>query len=292
MTTYRTDARSAIVVTGATGGIGRACVFRLDRLGFQVFGMLLPGEDGEPLRRNASERLSLIELDVTDASSIASAAEAVRSAVGEAGLAGLVNNAGVSLGGLVEFVPVATLRKQFEVNVIGQIAVTQAFLPLLRQGHGRIVMMGSMASQMASPFIGAYAASKVALQALAAALRVELSPWDLPVSVILPGAIATPIWVRPDPGSDDGISTLPGEVREVYGPAIDARRKFCQEMGKTGSSPDVVAAAVEQALTARRPKTRYLVGRYVRVIEFLRHLPDRVSEEIIARSIRLPRRAT
>jgi NAD(P)-dependent dehydrogenase (short-subunit alcohol dehydrogenase family) len=292
MVPQRRAAGSGVVVTGAPGSIGSACALRLDQLGFRVFGTLLPGEDGEPLRRKASERLVLIELDITNASSIASAAEAVTKSVGEMGLAGLVNNAGISLGGLVEFVSPAILRKQFEVNVIGQIAVTQAFLPLLRRGQGRIVMMGSMSSRMTSPFASPYAASKAAVQALAAALRVELSPWGLPVSMILPGAIATPIWVRPKSEADEEISSLPQEAQEIYGPAIAVTRKFFQEMTRSGSPPEVVAAAVEHALTSRKAKTCYPVGRYVRLVAFLNHLPDRISDRIIARAMGLPRCAT
>ena len=143
-----------VVVTGASSGIGAACALYLDKLGWRVFACVLPGEDGGALRREASERLRLVELEVTDPTAIAAAADTVAAAAGAAGLAGLVNNAGISVTGPLEFLPIPALRQQLEVNVLGQIAVTQAFLPLLRRGHGRIVMMGSPLDAFPLPLTG------------------------------------------------------------------------------------------------------------------------------------------
>src|SRR5439155_3574156 len=146
----------SIVITGASTGIGRACALRLDRMGFRVFAGVRKTEDGEALKQQASERLTPVVIDVTDVASIARAAEMVAAEVGEAGLAGLVNDAGIAVAGPLEFIPIEELRKQLEVNVIGQIAVTQVFLPLLRKGHGRIVNMGSISGRLAVPLLGPY----------------------------------------------------------------------------------------------------------------------------------------
>jgi NAD(P)-dependent dehydrogenase (short-subunit alcohol dehydrogenase family) len=151
--------------TGASSGIGAACALHLDRLGYLLFAGVRKKEDGDALKRQASERLRIVFIDVVDATSIAAAAETVEAAVAGAGLSGLVNNAGIAVAGPLEFLPVDDLRKQFEVNVIGPIAVTQAFLPLLRRGHGRIVNMGSIGGRWATPFAGPYSASKFALEA-------------------------------------------------------------------------------------------------------------------------------
>lgn len=165
-----------VVITGASTGIGAACARHLDELGFQVFAGVRKSQDGERLRAFTSRKLTLIRLDVTDDGSIAAAVDTVCSAVGESGLAGLVNNAGIAVPGPIETVPLAEARKQFEVNVLGQIAATQAFLPLLRQSRGRIVNMGFIAGLAATPFLGLYGASKFALEGLTDALRVEVSP--------------------------------------------------------------------------------------------------------------------
>src|SRR5436190_20383212 len=186
----------SVVITGASTGIGKTCALRLDRLGFQVFAGVRRTEDGETLKRQASQRLTPITIDVTDSGSIAAAASMVATAVGDAGLQGLVNNAGIAVACPLEFLPISLLSQQLEVNVTGQIDVTQVFLPLLRAGNGRIVNMGSISGRMAYPLLGPYCASKFALEALTASLRMELRPWHIPVSIIEPGAIATPIWSK------------------------------------------------------------------------------------------------
>jgi NAD(P)-dependent dehydrogenase (short-subunit alcohol dehydrogenase family) len=184
----------AVLVTGASTGIGQACASRLVREGCRVFAGVRRAEDGERLSAAEPERLQWLLLDVTDAAQIAAAAEAVSRQVGEHGLAGLVNNAGIAIGGPLEFVTPDALRRQFEVNVIGLHAVTAAFLPLLRRGNGRIVHMGSISGRIASPFIGPYTASKHAVEGLTDSLRLELAPEGIHVSVIEPGQVRTPIW--------------------------------------------------------------------------------------------------
>ena len=168
----------------------------LDTQGFRVFAGVRLAPAGQELKRRASDRLTPVILDVTQADSIRTAAEAIGQAVGSDGLAGLVNNAGIVVAGPLELLPIEELRRQFEVNVIGNVAVTQALLPLLRQGRGRIVNMGSLNGVMAPPYFGPYSASKFALEALSDCLRVELRKWGISVSLIEPGSVKTPIWEK------------------------------------------------------------------------------------------------
>jgi len=269
-----------VAVTGASSGIGLACARRLDRHGFRVFAGVLPGEDDRRLREEASERLRVVELDVTDSTAIAKAADAITAEVGEVGLVGLVNNAGISVLGPLEFLPLEALREQFEVNVIGQIAVTQAFLPLLRQGRGRVVMIGSAIGGLGVPLSGPYSASKSALRTLTAVLRSELRPWGIGVSIVMPGLVTTPIWDKASSGLDRILSQLPRDAQELYHSAAVHNRQSQEKSSTIRVPADVVAIAVEHALTARKPKTRYLVGRGARLAELLRAgpIPERLVD--------------
>jgi NAD(P)-dependent dehydrogenase (short-subunit alcohol dehydrogenase family) len=275
----------SVVVTGASSGIGEACALRLDRLGFQVFAGVRREVDGGALKQKASDRLTPILLDVTDAASIKSAADTLTALLGETGLTGLVNNAGIAVAGPLEFLPIDELRRQFEVNVIGQIAVTQAFLPLLRRGHGRVVNMGSIAGKSALPFIGPYSASKFAMEALTDSLRMELLPWNIPVSIIEPASVATPIWQKSLQAGEKVAAILPPQAHELYGHAIVSMSKMVSNIRKTapnnGVSTDVVARAVEHALTAKKPRTRYLVGTAALLRLLLGILPDRARDRLI-----------
>jgi len=275
----------SVVVTGASTGIGEACALRLDRRGFRVFAGVRREVDGGALKQKASGRLTPILLDVTDASSIKSAAAAVAASLDEEGLSGLVNNAGIAIAGPLEFLPIDELRRQFEVNVIGQIAVTQAFLPLLRKGHGRIVNMGSIAGKSALPFTGPYCASKFALEALTDSLRMELLPWNIPVSIIEPAYVTTPIWQKSLQGGERVAAMLPPRAHELYGHAIASMRNIVSNIRKTALNSDVpadvVARVVEHALTAKKPRTRYLVGTAALLRVLLGILPDRTRDRLI-----------
>jgi NAD(P)-dependent dehydrogenase (short-subunit alcohol dehydrogenase family) len=283
-----------VVITGASTGIGAACALYLNRLGWQVFAGVRKEADGEALQQQAAGAthfpsashlpLTPILLDVTDAASIAAAAETVAAAADPAGLAGLVNNAGIALTGPLEFLPLADLRRQFEVNVVGQVAVTQAFLPLLRQGQGRIVNMGSISGRVAMPFLGPYAASKFALEALTDSLRVELRPWNLHVAIVEPGPIATPIWAKSLAVADDLIRHLPPQGHTLYGLALAAARERGIHSSQAGIPPETVARVVAHALTAKRPKTRYLVGHGLWLVILLtKFFPDRLRDWLITR---------
>ncbi|HEV2664213.1 MAG TPA: SDR family oxidoreductase, partial [Blastocatellia bacterium] len=252
MATNNSTHPRAFLVTGASSGIGRATALLLDRHGFQVFAGVRRIEHGEALRQQASERLTPILLDVTDPHSIEAADRSVRDALGGRALAGLVNNAGIDIAGPLETASIANARLQFEVNVIGLLAVTQRFLPLLRQSKGRIVNIGSVLGRLAIPFMGAYSASKFALEGLTDALRIELRPWGIHVSLIEPGPVATPLWSKTHLMA--GMNEERGAAGKLYATANAAAQAAFTQFGQSGISPDKVAAKVFEALTARNPK--------------------------------------
>ncbi|PIG92262.1 SDR family oxidoreductase [Gloeocapsopsis sp. IPPAS B-1203] len=279
--------KGAVVITGASTGIGAACAIRLDQLGFQVFAGVRKEADAQALQQTASPKLTPIFLDVSDLDSIAASVENVAIAVENSALIGLVNNAGIAVAAPLEFIPITEFRRQLEVNTTAQLAVTQAFLPLLRSARGRIVNMGSITGRSATPFLGAYSASKFALEALTDALRLELRPWGIWVAIIEPGAIATPIWQKSLAQADILQQNLPYSAHELYGRAMDTASKGAANLAQKGISPDQVAQAVVRALTAKRPKTRYLVGQDARIRAMLKFLPDRIVDEITAKAMNL-----
>jgi NAD(P)-dependent dehydrogenase (short-subunit alcohol dehydrogenase family) len=204
-----------------------------------------------------------------------------------------VNNAGIALTGPLEFIEVDRIRRQFEVNFFGQIAVTQAFLPEIRRARGRVVNMSSMAGKVAPPFYGPYTASKHALEAASDALRGELAPWGIHVSIVEPGAIDTPIWAKGVAFAHEAIEALPPQGRALYERMLQPALDSVEAQAARGVSPEQVARAVERALTAKRPKVRYVVGRDARLATLGRRLlPDRVMDRMLWRRIGLPGRGT
>jgi len=276
---------SAILITGASTGIGQACALRLDRMGFHVFAGVRSAAAAEALSRKASLRLVPIQLDITDQPSIDAACYTIASVVRETGLAGLVNNAGIAVGGPLEVLPISDLRRQLEVNVSGQIAVTQAFLPLIRQDKGRIVMIGSISGRLALPLLGPYSASKFALEALTSALRMELHPWGIHVAMIEPAGIATPIWRKSLAAAERTMESLPQSAFDLYGPLISTQRQRVEQSDRNSIPTKYVVWAVVHALTSPRPKTRYLIGRRAKLGELLRLFPDGLRERLILRQL-------
>ena len=250
----------SVLITGTSTGIGAACALDLDQRGFRVFAGVRKQADADRLRGQASERLVPVLIDVTDDESIRAAVETVSAAVGNAGLAGLVNNAGITVPGPLEFVSRDEFRRQLEVNVLGTHAVTQAFLPLLRTAAGRIVILGSIAGYVTPPYWGPYAASKHALEGIADTLRLELRHWRIKVSIVEPDSIATPIWSKLQSGTDELRQDLPEEVRELYREDLDHMQSMAQQLERNGLPAERVVKAVRHALCARRPKVRYPVG--------------------------------
>ena len=276
----------AFVITGASTGIGRAAALRLAREGFQVFAGVRRAEDGESLAAEAGGALTPVHIDVTDADSIEAAARTVAGAVGERGLAGLVNNAGIANAAPLELLPLDLLRQQLEVNLVGQVAVTQAFLPLLRRGRGRVVNMGSIGGRIALPVVGAYAISKFGMEAFNDSLRREVHQFGIEVAIVEPGAIATPIWEKSTDSAYEKLEEIPPEQRELYGDTIEAVAKATAATAGAATPPEKVADRVVHALTARRPRTRYPVGREVRLrLALSRLLPARAFDALIRRAM-------
>lgn len=275
------DQTRSVVITGASVGIGQACALRLHALGWRVFAGVRRAEDGERLAQETSPRLTPVLLDVTDSEAIAAAAAQVDAALQGGGLHGLVNNAGIAVAGPLEYLPLDELRRQFEVNVIAQVAVTQAFLPALRRATGRIVNMSSISGLVTTPLMGPYSASKFALEALTDAMRRELAPWGLHAAAVEPGAIATPIWERTLAASDRLLKRMPPEMDARYGRGVAAMQKGARRSAAEGAPPEAVARAVEHALSARRPRTRYLVGRDARLASLLAWLPDTWLDRLV-----------
>lgn len=279
----------AVVITGASTGIGAACAIHLDRLGYRVFAGVRKTEDGLALQKDCSDRLVPIELDVTDLKTIQKAHALVVEFTERGGLFALINNAGIAVVGPLEAVPIADLRQQLEVNVIGQVAVTQMFLPLLRQARGRIINMGSIAGLSAMPLMGPYSASKFALEAITDALRLEVRQWGIHVSIIEPGAIATPIWSKSAAEAAEREAGIGQELRSFYQPMVAAVRKVVGKASKRAISSDAVVKVVEAALTAPLPKTRYLVGTDAKLRALMaRVLPDRTSDRLLRWILKLP----
>ena len=274
------------LVTGASTGIGRATALRLDRAGWRVFAGVRREEDAEALREAGSERIEPLRLDVTDAAQIAAAAERVGEEAGEAGLDGLVNNAGIAVLSPLETIPIDDFRRQIEVNLTGQVAVTQAMLAAIRRARGRVVFVSSIGGRMALPFGGPYHAAKFGVEAVADCLRQELRPWGIDVAVVEPGSIDTPIWERGERIADELAARAPAEQEALYGEAIERLREAARRTAQRGIAPEKVAEAIERALTARRPRTRYLVGADARGQALISGLlPDRLVDRLVARAM-------
>jgi len=325
------DTPPAVLVTGASTGIGRAVTLALARRGFRVFAGVRRQDAAERLRADGTSlaghgSITPLIFDVTDIQAIHEAARNVDECVGAAGLHGLVNNAGVVVAGPMEFLPLDDLRAQLEINVVGQVAVTQAMLPLLRRARkvqeegaggaadgarpgappgsrpgtlpgtrpgtrpgvqargsaGRVVFVGSISGLVSSRLLGAYAASKFAIEAVGDALRLELEPWGLQVAIVEPGRVRTPIWGKSRDAGEARMTRMPERARELYGATIRTVATGVSDVESAGLAPDGVAWAVLHALTAPRPRTRYRVGVDARVAGWLRKvLPDRWMDRFL-----------
>ncbi|MBP8128843.1 MAG: SDR family oxidoreductase [Candidatus Hydrogenedentes bacterium] len=272
----------AVVVTGASTGIGAACAEELAQRGWRVFAGVRSTQDGETVQSRGGKGIKPLLLDVTKPETIAAAAASVAEATGEKGLQGLVNNAGVVVGGPLEFVPPDAVEHQFRVNVFGLISVTQAFLPLIRAGHGRIVLMSSTSGFWCEPFLGPYAATKHAVEAIGDALRAELHPWGIKVALVQPGIIATPIWDKSRAVMQQMLASLPEACPELYAGAIASVQAVSKRAQRLAIEPGRVARTVRRALESRRPRTRYPVGPDARMQSALiRFIPDHMRDRIM-----------
>lgn len=278
-----------VLVTGASSGLGAVTVLRLERLGFRVFAGVRHHVDADRLvEQAAADRIVPVTLDLTEPDQIRRAADAIAGRLGPGDLWALVNNAGISLPGPVECLSAAQLRRQFEVGVVGPLTLVQALLPMLRRSHGRIVQVTSGLGRVALPYLGAYAASQFAKEGVSDSLRRELRPFGVAVTVVRPGAIATPIW---DKMTDDGTALLAGAAPRAAALYQGPFRRFLalndRQARRSRTRPEHFAATVARVLTARRPRTRYTVGRDARVAGVgARLMPDRMLDRYLAPLVR------
>lgn len=277
-----------VFITGASSGIGKTSAVILAKNGFQILAGVRKEEDAESLR---IENLNItpIFIDVTNQDSVNEAFNKIFETIGDDGLYGLVNNAGIAVAGPLEFLPIDRLRLQLEINVIGQINVTQKALPLIRKGQGRIVNISSIAGFTAFPFKGAYAASKFAVEGLSDSLRRELRPWGIPVSIIEPGVIKTPIWEKSINLVEDIVAEMPPEAEKYYGTVYrNLLHRTMKRVEKSGAAPEEVAKTILCALTSKKPKTRYLVGKDADFLRYvLSKLPDKLVDTFICKRVGL-----
>jgi NAD(P)-dependent dehydrogenase (short-subunit alcohol dehydrogenase family) len=277
----------SIVITGVSTGIGRGAAAAFARAGYRVFGSVRREEDAARLRGEIGWSFVPLVFDVTDREAVLWAAERVGEVIGGGGLAGLVNNAGTALAGPLALQPLDDVRAQFEANVLGLVSVTQAFLPLLgtdrsRSGPpGRIVNVSSVGGRVASPFIGAYAGTKHAVEGISDALRRELMPYGIDVIVVRPGAVKTEIWAK-------GATTKGLYAGTDYEEPLERFEAYANGLAKGGYSPEELGRRVLRAFEAKRPRTRYAIvrGRLANwVLPTL--LPDRLLDRLIGRTVGL-----
>ncbi len=273
------------LITGASTGIGRATALRLAAGGWTVLAGVRAAADGGRLEAEAPQgRVVAVTLDVTDSAQIAEAAARVSEQTAAGGLDALVNNAGIGIGGPLELVSAEDLRRQFDVNVFAQVAVTQAMLPALRRGGGRIVFVSSIGGRVAMAFTAPYAASKHAIEAFGDALRVELRTSGVKVALVEPGSVATPIWDKSRVEADR--VQVPPELQAQYGHVPAAMDKVLQDTARRGVPPEAVAATIEHALTAPRMRARYVVGRDAKAMLLAKRLlPDLLFDRLARRAL-------
>ncbi|MEX7471374.1 SDR family NAD(P)-dependent oxidoreductase [Mycobacterium adipatum] len=274
----------SVLVTGAGRGIGRTIAEQLAAHGWDVIAGVRSDADGVSLTAVDPQRISAVILDVTDDGDISALDDALPDR-----LDAVVNNAGIVMAGPMETLTTQQWRTQLEVNVIGQLAVTRAVLPRLRAAHGRVVFISSVNGRMSTPLIGAYAASKFALEAAADALRMELSPWRIPVVLIEPAQTDTDMWRTAGSMVDDVDAALTPAERDLYGRHVSGMRKAVPISQRLAVAPEKVSDVVRAALTAKRPRARYIVGAGPRLqIALMTNLPVRVRDRVLRAVMRQP----
>ncbi len=275
------DRQKTILITGASGGIGTACTVALAQAGFRVFAGVRQQKHGELLQQLDPKSIVPLVIDVTDLSTIESARDEIEKAIGDRGLYGLVNNAGILVSAPIECLSLEEFRHQLEVNVIGQVAVIQAFLPAVRTAKGRIVNMSSVSGFVAFPFTGAYCASKFALEAITDSLRMELHPWGISVVAIEPPFVKTKIWEKAVANNNTVQSPLSKNCQTLYGKNLERKYSIALQEVEKAMSPDRVAKTLIRALCDRVPKTRYLVGQQAFMSAIASWFPDRLRDRFI-----------
>jgi len=252
--------KHAVLVTGASSGIGRECALLLAKRGFQVFGGVRTTDAVARLSDAGGASIQPVIMDVRNETSIRAAERMVSSGIGNDTTFSLVNNAGITVAGPLELLETDAVREQFEVNVFGPVSVIRIFLPLLRGHRGRIVFMGSIFGKIAFPFIAPYAAAKFSLEAVADSLALELRESRIHVTLLEPGNISTPLWGKTKTRVIDAFSAVPPDRYAIYKESLDSLEKLTDYFSKTGIQPIRVARTVLRTLSARRPRSRYRVG--------------------------------
>ncbi len=276
-----------VLISGASTGIGRACALHLDSKGWRVFAGYRKDADAESLKSEAVGQLTPVKFDVADSDSIAGAVETVTSSIGGHGLDSLINNAGVAVGGPVEFVARDQWRQQFEINLFGAIELTQGCLPLLRKTKGRIINVSSIAGRSSMPFTAPYCASKHAMEALSDSLRLELLEWGIQTILIEPGAIETPIWDKATKQTDEIEAASNSPAMQLYGKALNQFNTILKDAARRAAPVELVVQAVWKALNDEPPRDRYVVGNDARLRLFLKLFPTRFQDWVLAKNIGL-----
>jgi len=284
-----TCTRAHTLVTGASSGIGRATVLRLAAAGQHVYAGVRTDADAAALARDAAGwELTPVILDVTDPVQIAAAATTVADHVGAAGLDGLVDNAGIGVAAPVELLPLDTFRRLLEINVVGQLAVTQAFLPLLRSARGRIVVISTIGVRFRPPFAGPLDATKAALAELAHALRQELAPWGIRVILVEPASIASPAADKVARDAEATLAQADPDRRDLYADTFTRMVGQVVRRERSGSPPEVPAETILRALTATHPRDLYRTGKFAHRMAALSLLPSPVLDVLRRRLFGLP----
>jgi NAD(P)-dependent dehydrogenase (short-subunit alcohol dehydrogenase family) len=274
---------ATILVTGAARGIGRATVQRLADTGWEVLAGVRSTEDGERL---AGPHVTPVVLDITDEAQLAALADLLPQR-----LDALVANAGIVVQGPIEGLALDDLRRQLEVNVVGQVGVVQAVLPRLRESRGRIVFISSVSGRISTPMTGAYNASKFALEGVADSLRIELRPWGIKVIVVQPSSTDTDMWGTALDKTDEMEAALSEENRRLYAGHLEGIRKTTRVIQKRTAPVEAVVETIERALTAARPKARYPVGALSKAqLAMNSATPTRVMDAALARATGVPRK--
>jgi len=275
----KTNLIKAVLVTGTSSGIGKSIALHLDKMEYKVYAGVRNKSDGEELKKLSSKNLQPVIIDVTDENTINSTKEFIETEIINYSSFTLVNNAGVALGSPLEIQPHSQLRFEMEVNYFGVISVIQKFLPVLREKKGKIINISSISGKSSMPFNGTYCASKFALEAATDALRLELKPWGIYVSNILPGDIKTEIWEKAITDIDTRAAEWKPEAIKLYGPTIEFMKDTIRNV--KGSNPNVISKAVEKLLKSNNPKTRVYIGENVWLYYFLEKLPTALRDWLI-----------
>lgn len=278
----------AILITGASSGIGYSTAKEFTRCGYRVFGSVRKERDFERLSAELGPSFTPLRMDVTDSEALQNAAQQVASVVGSSGLVGIINNAGIATSGPLAYQPIDEIRWQFEVNVIAPIAVIQAFLPLLKVGQsatsrpGRIINISSVAGKIAAPFIGAYVGSKHAIEGMSHSLRRELQLHGLDVVIIGPGAVNTPIWDK------ESAQDMSRYAATEYAGSLEAFQRYITGLGKAGYSAEEIGRFIRKVFELKHPKARYaVVPNSFRNWILPLALPDRWLDRFVGRNFGL-----